>query len=88
MTLAQEVTSNSEISELLGIEWEIATRNAEEKLLKSLRNREDSAYEILVRSYGPRGFSSGIYLVISSCQSPEKGYTSLSVRTKTLAQHR
>ena len=54
MTLAQEVTSNSENSERSGIGWDNATRDAEEKLLKSLRNREDSAYEILVRNYGPQ----------------------------------
>lgn len=53
MTLVQGVTSNSEISEGSGSGSDIATRDAEEELLKSLRNREDSAYEILVRSYGP-----------------------------------
>ncbi len=30
------------------------TRDAEEKLLKSLRNREDSGYETLIRCYGPQ----------------------------------
>jgi len=54
MTLVQEVTSNSEFSERSGIRWDIATRDAEEKLLMSLRNREDSGYELLVRSYGPQ----------------------------------
>ena len=49
MTVVQEVTSNAS-----GIGRDIATRDAEEKLLKRLRNREDSAYEILVRSYGPQ----------------------------------
>ena len=54
MTLAQEGTSNSEISERSEFGWDNSTRDAEEKLLKSLRNGEDSAYEILVRSYGPQ----------------------------------
>ncbi len=54
MTLVQEVTSNSEFSESSVIRWDIATRDAEEKLLMSLRNREDSGYELLVRSYGPQ----------------------------------
>ncbi len=54
MTVAQEVTSNSDNAESSGIGRDIATRDAEEKLLKSLRNREDSAYETLVRSYGPQ----------------------------------
>jgi len=33
---------------------ETLTRDAEEKLLESLRNREDSGYETLVRRYGPQ----------------------------------
>ncbi len=54
MTLARQVILKSDLSEKLEIGYMTLTRDAEEKLLKSLRNREDSGYETLVRTYGPQ----------------------------------
>ena len=54
MTLARQVILKSDLSEKLEIGCMTLTHDAEEKLLKSLRNREDSGYETLVRTYGPQ----------------------------------
>ncbi len=54
MSVAQEATKESEFSDTGVIGRETLTRDAEEKLLESLRNREDSGYETLVRRYGPQ----------------------------------
>ena len=54
MTLARQVILKSDLSEKLEIRCMALTRDVEENLLKSLRNREDSGFETLVRSYGPQ----------------------------------
>ena len=54
MTLARQVILKSDLSEKFEIRCMTLTRDAEEKLLKSLRNREDSGYETLIRTYGPQ----------------------------------
>jgi len=53
MTHAQDVITESEIAGQLEIACESRTSDAEAVLIHSLRSREDSGYETLVRSYGP-----------------------------------
>ena len=54
MTVAQKVVDESGSSKNFGIVAESQTRDAEEALVHSLRNGEDSGYATLVRSYGPQ----------------------------------
>ena len=54
MTLAQKIPGQSIHSEERAVVYEVPTSEAEELLVYSLRNREDSGFETLVRSYGPQ----------------------------------
>lgn len=54
MTIVKEFVSESGFSGDVEIVSELQTREAEEALVHSLRNREDSGYATLVRSYGPQ----------------------------------
>jgi len=54
MTLAQEIPKESVLSEESEVACNSPTRDAEQQLVYSLRNREDSGFETLVRSYGPQ----------------------------------
>ena len=54
MTVPRKIKNKSKPFARTEIECKTLTRDAEEKLLKSLRNREDSGYETLVRTYGPQ----------------------------------
>lgn len=54
MTLAQEIKDESVYSAEHATVLQSQRRDAEEVLVDSLRNGEDSGYETLVRSYGPQ----------------------------------
>lgn len=54
MTITQEFARESGSAGDPGILAESQARDAEEALVHSLRNREDSGYATLVRSYGPQ----------------------------------
>ena len=54
MTVPRKIKNKSKPFARTEIECKTLMRDADEKLLKSLRNREDSGYETLVRTYGPQ----------------------------------
>ena len=54
MTFAQEILDESAQFEDTEIACKLRVRKAEEQLVYSLRNRKDSGFETLVRSYGPQ----------------------------------
>ncbi len=54
MTVPRKIKNTSKPFAKTEMECKTLTRDAEEKLLKSLRNREDSGYETLVHTYGPQ----------------------------------
>ncbi len=54
MTVPRKIKNKSIPFARTEIECKTLTRDADEKLLKSLRNSEDSGYETLVRTYGPQ----------------------------------
>ncbi len=54
MTVAQEIPGESVHSEESEVACNSPTHDAEQQLVSSLRNGEDSGFETLVRSYGPQ----------------------------------
>jgi len=54
MNLAHELPNESVPSDESEVACNVPTLDAEEKLVHSLRNGEDSGFETLVRSYGPQ----------------------------------
>ena len=54
MTLVQETSNESALSDVPDVMCNVPTVDAEEQLVHSLGNGEDSGFETLVRSYGPQ----------------------------------
>ena len=54
MTVAHEFSNESALADDSEVACKLPTLDAEEQLVHSLRNGEDSGFEALVRSYGPQ----------------------------------
>jgi len=71
MTVPRKIKNKSKPFARTEIGCMTLTRDAEEKLLKSLRNREDSGYETLVRTYGPQVMAIGIRYLRSEADAAD-----------------